>query len=115
MKQSSTLDWECPNILDNVDFQEADVKEFMSLLGKTETSKKNIEELIQPGNIILGKIVEITKDFAVVDVGLKSEGLIPVSEFSNPIYCIFHNYHSFYALSIFLIYYIIILHIKNSI
>lgn len=32
--------------------------------------------------ILLGTIVEITKEFVVVDVGLKSEGLIPIVEFS---------------------------------
>ena len=33
------------------------------------------------GQILKGRIVEITKDFVVVDVGLKSEGLVPIDEF----------------------------------
>lgn len=36
------------------------------------------------GQILKGKIVELTKDFVVIDVGLKSEGLVPVSEFLDP-------------------------------
>ncbi len=36
------------------------------------------------GQILKGRIVEITKDFVVVDVGLKSEGLVPINEFSDP-------------------------------
>ena len=34
--------------------------------------------------MLKGRVVEITKDFVVVDVGLKSEGLVPVQEFSDP-------------------------------
>ncbi len=37
-----------------------------------------------PGTILRGHIVEIGKDYVVVDVGLKSEGLVPVSEFTEP-------------------------------
>lgn len=39
---------------------------------------------LQPGQILLGKIVLVSKDFVVVDVGLKSEGVIPTSEFEDP-------------------------------
>src|SRR5690606_24652521 len=40
--------------------------------------------LLNVGQILQGKIVEITKDYAVVDVGLKSEGLVSISEFADP-------------------------------
>ena len=40
--------------------------------------------LLTPGTILKGRIVEITKDHVVVDVGLKSEGLVPIEEFSDP-------------------------------
>src|SRR5206468_3656697 len=36
------------------------------------------------GQILKGRIVEVTKDFLVVDVGLKSEGIVPINEFSDP-------------------------------
>ena len=35
-----------------------------------------------PGSILNGEVVEVTKDYVVVDVGLKSEGLVSVDEFS---------------------------------
>ena len=33
------------------------------------------------GHLLKGRIVELTKDFVVIDVGLKSEGLVPLAEF----------------------------------
>ncbi|NOY52260.1 MAG: 30S ribosomal protein S1 [Deltaproteobacteria bacterium] len=33
------------------------------------------------GSVIKGKVLKVTKDFVVVDVGFKSEGVIPVEEF----------------------------------
>src|SRR6201993_2616522 len=38
----------------------------------------------QEGNVIKGKIVSIENDFAVVDVGLKTEGRVALKEFSMP-------------------------------
>ena len=53
------------------------------------TEKKNRNEeaplsLLNAGQILKGRIVEISKDYVVVDVGLKSEGLVPISEFTEP-------------------------------
>ncbi len=39
---------------------------------------------LQEGEIVPGKIVGISKDFVIVDIGFKSEGQIPISEFRNP-------------------------------
>src|ERR1043166_3624426 len=38
----------------------------------------------QDGNVIKGPIVSIENDYAVVDVGLKTEGRVPLKEFSMP-------------------------------
>jgi small subunit ribosomal protein S1 len=38
----------------------------------------------QEGNVIKGTIVAIENDYAVVDVGLKTEGRVPLKEFSMP-------------------------------
>ena len=38
---------------------------------------------IQEGEIIKGRIVQIERDSVLVDVGYKSEGLIPLSEFKE--------------------------------
>ena len=79
-QQLSTYDWNTNNnILDNEDFKEEDLKQFKSLLndGKEQVSLY----LMTAGQLLKGKIVEINKEFAVIDVGLKSEGLVPLSEF----------------------------------
>ena len=36
------------------------------------------------GNVVNGTVVSVTADFVIVDVGLKSEGRIPVQEFIKP-------------------------------
>ena len=38
---------------------------------------------IQIGEVAKGRVIQITSDFVVVDVGFKSEGQIPVSEFMD--------------------------------
>ncbi|HWD49841.1 MAG TPA: S1 RNA-binding domain-containing protein, partial [Rhizomicrobium sp.] len=38
----------------------------------------------QEGNVIRGKVVAIENDYAVVDVGLKTEGRVALKEFSMP-------------------------------
>jgi len=46
-----------------------------------EESTKQVK--LKEGEIVKGKIVRITKDYVVVDIGFKSEGQIPVGEFKN--------------------------------
>ncbi|HEY3451958.1 MAG TPA: 30S ribosomal protein S1 [Myxococcales bacterium] len=41
------------------------------------------EAVLQEGEIVKGTIVQLTKDYAVIDVGYKSEGQVPISEFTN--------------------------------
>ncbi|HEY8615080.1 30S ribosomal protein S1 [Phenylobacterium sp.] len=36
------------------------------------------------GQVVHGKVVAIEKDFAIIDVGLKTEGRVPLKEFANP-------------------------------
>jgi small subunit ribosomal protein S1 len=82
-KQSQTHSSES-NIIDDVAFQEEDAKQFKSLLSrKEEAAGEGSVALMSSGQILSGRIVEITKDFVVVDVGLKSEGLVPIGEFSE--------------------------------
>ena len=49
-----------------------------------ETAGEGSVSSMSAGQILKGRIVEITKDFVVVDVGFKSEGLVPIDEFSDP-------------------------------
>ncbi|MDD3579669.1 MAG: 30S ribosomal protein S1 [Desulfobacca sp.] len=39
---------------------------------------------VQEGEVISGRIVSIDKDYAVVDIGYKCEGQIPIQEFTTP-------------------------------
>lgn len=56
-----------------------DSKEFAALL---EESMKGQQKFT--GSVVNGTVVDVTSDFAIVDVGLKSEGRIPLQEFSRP-------------------------------
>src|SRR5688572_17209045 len=44
-----------------------------------EESLKNEE--IKEGEIVHGTVIQVTKDYVVVDIGYKSEGQVPLSEF----------------------------------
>lgn len=76
--------WNGSNIVDDVSFQEQDAQTFKSLLDNKERIAVAEKTLPAPGSILKGRIVEITKDHVVIDVGLKSEGLVPIVEFSEP-------------------------------
>ena len=81
MNQSATYDWETSKILDDVTFTEEDAQTFRDLLGVEKSDDET--ESLKRGTLFKGRIVELTKDFVVVDVGLKSEGLVPIAEFRD--------------------------------
>jgi small subunit ribosomal protein S1 len=84
MSSKELNDWNASNIIDDVEFQEEEAKQFKNLLNKKEEiAGKGSVALMNTGQILTGQIVEITKDFVIIDVGLKSEGLIPINEFSD--------------------------------
>lgn len=80
MDKNPQTPWD--NIIDDVSFTDGDASEFRALMGSE--SDGSGDNSIQPGTILAGKIVEISKDHVVVDVGLKSEGLVPIEEFYDP-------------------------------
>jgi small subunit ribosomal protein S1 len=83
--KNPTHDWNTSNVLDDVDFQENEARQFRDLLsGKGKSSAETALSMLSVGQILEGRIVEISKDFVVIDVGLKSEGLVPISEFIEP-------------------------------
>ncbi|EPP37723.1 30S ribosomal protein S1 [Chlamydia avium] len=84
MPKQSEYTWGSKKILDNIDCLSEDMDEFRNLLYSTHGISSSNEEPtseVQPGAILKGTVVDINKDFVVVDVGLKSEGAIPMSEF----------------------------------
>lgn len=54
-------------------------EEFQKMLSLYEQTFKEVKE----GEIVKGNVLRITKDDVIVDVGFKSEGIIPLSEFSD--------------------------------
>ncbi len=84
MSKQTNHTWNESNIVDDVDFQEKDAEIFKNLLTQIQDMPAQENSLMSLGSILKGRIVEITKDHIVVDVGLKSEGLVPIEEFSDP-------------------------------
>jgi len=80
---SKKHDWNSSNIIDDVDYHEEDAQAFRKLLGAKEQGEGGSLSSLNSGYVLRGRIVEITKDFVVIDVGLKSEGLVPISEFTD--------------------------------
>src|SRR4026208_528944 len=54
-------------------------EEYRRLLELYDESMRNLTE----GEIVTGRIIGITSNSVIVDVGYKSEGLIPVEEFTD--------------------------------
>lgn len=84
MSKQQQPTWNDSNIVDDVGFQEKDAELFKSLLENRGNKTPQESKTFTPGTILTGRIVEFTKDHVVVDVGLKSEGLVPIQEFSDP-------------------------------
>src|SRR5215471_20707245 len=59
--------------------QELSPQEYEHLLAQYENSFKNLQE----GQIIRGRVLTVTPSEVIVDIGYKSEGIIPVSEFTD--------------------------------
>lgn len=56
-----------------------DSKDFAALLGEVLKDQNSFV-----GSVVNGTVVAVENDFVIVDVGLKSEGRIPLQEFSKP-------------------------------
>ncbi len=59
--------------------QELSPQEYEHLLAQYENSFKNLQE----GQIIRGRVLSVTPSEVIVDIGYKSEGIIPISEFTD--------------------------------
>lgn len=71
------------NFLDDTSYKPDEAKQFEALLSGAGNTGPG-QEATLAGSLLTGRIVEISKDYAVIDVGLKSEGLVPVGEFGGP-------------------------------
>ena len=52
---------------------------FADLLAESFSENTSIE-----GSVVRGYVIDVTSDFAIIDVGLKSEGRVPLKEFAAP-------------------------------
>ena len=57
----------------------APIEDFAALLDESFAQQTSIE-----GSVVRGIVVSIENDHALIDVGLKSEGRVPVKEFGLP-------------------------------
>ncbi len=58
-----------------------DEAEYQQMIEMYESTLKSIKE----GEIVTGTILDVTRDDVIVDVGFKSEGIIPIDEFPKPV------------------------------
>ena len=54
-------------------------KDYENLLDQYQFNAKEIA----PGKIIMGKVIKVTSTHALIDIGFKSEGIIPVEDFAS--------------------------------
>ena len=54
-------------------------KDYENLLDQYQFNAKEIA----PGKIIKGKVIKVTSTHALIDIGFKSEGIIPMEDFNN--------------------------------
>jgi small subunit ribosomal protein S1 len=83
-KQHSAWIHDESKILDEENFSAKDFELFSNFVRGTAADDTIAVSSMVPGQILKGRIVLVTKDFVIVDVGLKSEGLIPINEFEDP-------------------------------
>jgi small subunit ribosomal protein S1 len=63
------------------DEEEYSEEEYAEMLQAYEETMRDIRE----GEIVKGKIIQVSETDALVDVGFKSEGIIPIIEFGEPL------------------------------
>ena len=56
-----------------------DAEEYADLLEKYQFSTKELS----PGKLLKGKVIKVTPTYVIVDVGFKSEGIIPMDDFAD--------------------------------
>ncbi len=58
-----------------------DVDDYNEMVDMYDSTIKNIKE----GEIVQGTVIGVSRDDVIVDVGFKSEGIIPMAEFQEPL------------------------------
>ncbi|MDP7163358.1 MAG: S1 RNA-binding domain-containing protein, partial [Phycisphaerae bacterium] len=77
------------NLIQSLGIRDEDVEQELSKAMGEKFSLDALGEMIQektphePGKVLTGHVVSVAGDDVVVEVGLKSEGLVPINEFGN--------------------------------
>lgn len=66
---------------EEIEEQEYSEEEYNKMLVMYESTMQDFKE----GEIVTGKVMGVTRDDVIVDVGFKSEGIIPINEFPEPV------------------------------
>ena len=66
---------------EEIEEQEYSDDEYNKMLVMYESTIQDFKE----GEIVTGKVMAVTRDDVIVDVGFKSEGIIPIGEFTEPV------------------------------
>jgi small subunit ribosomal protein S1 len=66
---------------EDIETQEYTPEEFQNMMAMYEGTLQDIKE----GEVVHGTVLGVTRDDIIVDVGFKSEGIIPINEFTEPI------------------------------
>src|SRR2546423_419943 len=59
-------------------------EENFAAMFEASLKERGHDGVLKEGEIVKGTIVALTKDYAIVDIGYKSEGQVPISEFTTP-------------------------------
>ncbi len=58
-----------------------DAEEYQKMVNMYDATIRDIKE----GEVVQGTVIGVTRDDVIVDVGFKSEGIIPITEFTQPL------------------------------
>ncbi len=79
------------NLINSLNLSDADLDEQLQLALGDNINSENLSEMIDatvtqfnPGTILNGRVVSVLGSEVVVEVGLKSEGMVDITEFSDP-------------------------------
>src|SRR5208337_1533707 len=64
--------------------KEPSMEDFATALETFEQEQAQTEAALNDEQIVTGTVLKITPQYVVVDIGYKSEGVVPVAEFTNP-------------------------------
>src|SRR3954468_13291164 len=68
----------------NVNQPGMETEEDFAAMFEASLKERGSDGLLKEGEIVKGTVVQVTKEYAVVDIGYKSEGQVPIAEFTSP-------------------------------